>query len=171
MALIVEDGSVVADADSFVSLVDARARAELIGLTLPVDDTECEVALRKGGIYVNGQDSTLTGSRVSGEQTMCYPRTGATRYTFDLAITSIPTEAIDAQLSAAASIGAGTVVHKVSDGREVQSVEVVGAVKKSYFQSSASATNELSESISYLNPLSKSFENGSSGVLFDVTRT
>ena len=35
--LIIEDGTVVADATSFLSLVDARALAVNYGLNLPVD--------------------------------------------------------------------------------------------------------------------------------------
>ena len=43
MALVVETGAGLADADSFISLVGARALAEKYGITLPADDTAAEV--------------------------------------------------------------------------------------------------------------------------------
>ncbi|MBU4707835.1 DnaT-like ssDNA-binding protein, partial [Salmonella enterica] len=46
MALVVEDGSIVAGADSYLSLEDARALAAKYGYALPADDTEAEAALR-----------------------------------------------------------------------------------------------------------------------------
>ena len=61
MALIIEDGSIVANANSFISLVDARAYAATIGLTLPVDDTEAEVTLINGARYVNSQEPSFQG--------------------------------------------------------------------------------------------------------------
>ena len=48
MALLVETGAGVADADSFISLVDARILAANYGLSLDVDDTAAEVQLRQG---------------------------------------------------------------------------------------------------------------------------
>ena len=46
MALVVEDGTGKADADSFISLIGARAFAEKYGITLPTNDTAAEVVLR-----------------------------------------------------------------------------------------------------------------------------
>ncbi len=47
MSLIVEDGTVVANADSFLSLIDARALAENYGLSLSDADTEAQASLAK----------------------------------------------------------------------------------------------------------------------------
>ncbi|KAF2282287.1 hypothetical protein GH714_044131 [Hevea brasiliensis] len=75
--LIVEDGSIVADADSYISLTDARALADKFGLTLPTDDTAAEAALRNGAAYVGLQESAMCGTRVSAEQELSYPRQGS----------------------------------------------------------------------------------------------
>ena len=74
MALIVENGSVVAGADSWATLTEARALAAKYGVTLPADDAEAELAMRNGGAYVNGYEPNMAGVRVSDVQTMCYPR-------------------------------------------------------------------------------------------------
>jgi len=62
MALIVESGSVVAGADSWATLTEARALAAKYGVTLPADDTEAEVAMRNGGAYVNGYEPNMAGN-------------------------------------------------------------------------------------------------------------
>ena len=74
MPLIVEDGSVVLTANSYVSLVDARIRAAIYGLILPVDDTEAENALVIGGIWTVQQESSLQGDRIDPAQVMSFPR-------------------------------------------------------------------------------------------------
>ena len=50
MPLIIEDGSVVPNANSFVTVADARTRAAIYGLTLPVLDADAEAALITGAI-------------------------------------------------------------------------------------------------------------------------
>ena len=47
MALIVEDGSIVAAADSYQTLADARLLAEKYGVELPFDDLEAEIVVRQ----------------------------------------------------------------------------------------------------------------------------
>ncbi len=74
MALIVETGAVIPDADSFTSLIDARALAVNYGLSLPTDDTEAEVVLRQGYLNLLQRERTLQGSRISAVQTGIYPR-------------------------------------------------------------------------------------------------
>jgi len=108
MPLIVEDGSIVPDADSYVSLADARALAANYGLGLPADDTAAEVALRNGATYVGLAEPQMCGRRVSAEQSLAYPRTGTTLNGFTVADNVIPSQLIRAQVIAAITYGAGT---------------------------------------------------------------
>ncbi|HGH4724571.1 TPA: DnaT-like ssDNA-binding protein, partial [Enterobacter hormaechei] len=78
MPLIVEDGSIIPNADSFISLADARALAARYNLALPADDTEAEAALRNGAVYVGLQEPMMCGSRVSPLQELSFPRQGVT---------------------------------------------------------------------------------------------
>ena len=153
--LTVEDGSVVAGADSFISLVDARALAAKYGWTLPADDTAAEVSLRNGVQYVDLQEPRFNGSRVSAEQTLSWPRTGATNsFGYEIPSDSIPAQAQCAQVAAAAEYGAGTDVRVSSDGKNVQSQEVVGAVKRSFFNNGkSSATVQITRALDCLKPL------------------
>ena len=133
MPLIVETGAIVPNADSYISLADARALAANYGLELPADDTAAEVALRNGATYVGLAEPQMCGRRVSAEQSLAYPRTGVTLNGFPVANNAIPKQVILAQVIASATYGAGTEVRANSDGRSVQTERVEGAVTVTYF--------------------------------------
>lgn len=154
MPLIVEDGSIVPDADSYVSLTDARALAANYGLELPADDTAAEVALRNGATYVGLAEPQMCGSRVSAEQSLAYPRTGTALNGFTVADNVIPSQLIRAQVIAAVTYGAGTDVRANSDGRSVQTERVEGTVTVTYFNNGNSgATTAITAADDALRPL------------------
>lgn len=154
MPLIVETGAIIPNADSYVSLADARALAAKYGLELPADDTAAEAALRNGATYVGLAEPQMCGRRVSAEQSLAYPRTGATLYGFTVADTVIPPQLIRAQVIAAVTYGAGTEVRANSDGRSVQTERVEGAVTVTYFNSGNSgATTAITAADDALRPL------------------
>lgn len=137
MALVVEDGTGLPNADSYQALVDARASALNLGLALPADDTEAEVALRNGARYADRWEPQFSGSRLKDDQALAYPRSNAYRCygrnTIDISNDAIPQEIIDAQLFAAVEYGKGTNLMPVDDGLSVKLNEVSGAVKQEYF--------------------------------------
>ena len=92
MALIVEDGSVVANADSFLSLADARTLATNYGLEISADDATAEVQLRQAYLALIVYEPSLQGYRVSSEQTGIYPRSGVYKNCFAVASNVIPEE-------------------------------------------------------------------------------
>lgn len=154
MPLIVEDGSIVPNADSYVSLADARALAANYGLELPADDTAAEVALRNGATYVGLAEPQMCGRRVSAEQSLAYPRTGVTLNWFPVANNAIPKQVILAQVIAAVTYGDGTEVRANSDGRSVQTERVEGAVTVTYFNNGSSgATTAITAADDALRPL------------------
>ena len=166
--LIVEDGTIVSGADSFVSLVDARALAARFGLTLPVDDTEAEAALRNGAVYIGLQEPMMCGSRVSPLQELSFPRHGVTLYGYPVAADSIPAQVIRAQVIAAVEYGKGTDVRASTDGRATSVERVEGAVTVQYFNNGATgATTVITAAIDALRPLLCGLNNGSS---FNVYR-
>ena len=134
MALVVESGVGLADADSFISLEGARAFAAKYGITLPADDTAAEVALRQGCQYVELQQKGFSGSRLTATQALSWPRTGATNvYSFDYDDGYMPKQLGFAQVYAAAEYAAGTDVRATDDGKVIASEQVTGAVAVSYF--------------------------------------
>lgn len=166
--LIVEDGTIVSGADSYVSLVDARELAAKFGLTLPVDDTEAEAALRNGAVYIGLQEPMMCGSRVSPLQELSFPRQGVTLYGYPVASDAIPSQAIRAQVIAAVEYGNGTDVRASTDGRATSMERVEGAVTVQYFNNGATgSTTTITAAIDALRPLLCGLNNGSS---FNVYR-
>lgn len=154
MPLIVETGAIVPNADSYITLADARALAANYGLELPGDDTAAEVALRNGATYVGLAEPQMCGRRVSAEQSLAYPRTGVTLNGFPVADNVIPKQVILAQVIAAATYGSGTEVRANSDGRSVQTERVEGAVTVTYFNNGNSgATTAITAADDALRPL------------------
>lgn len=167
--LIVEDGSGKSDADSYVSLADARAMAVKFGWALPDEDTEAESALRNGASYIDLQESFLCGSRVSAEQELAYPRIGVSVNGFPVSSDSIPKQVIKAQVAAAVEYGKGTDVRASSDGRITTHEEVVGAVVVEYANNGATgATVTITAAMDALRPLICG--GGNNGFQFRVTR-
>lgn len=166
--LIVEDGTIVSGADSYVSLVDARVLAAKFGLTLPVDDTEAEAALRNGANYIGLQEPMMCGSRVSPLQSLSFPRQGVSLYGYPVANNVIPPQVIQAQVIAAVEYGNGTDVRASTDGRATSMERVEGAVTVQYFNNGATgATTVITAAIDALRPLLCGLNNGSS---FNVYR-
>ena len=163
MALIVENGSIVPGADSWISLADARALAAKYGKELPADDTAAEAALRSGAVYVGLQEPAMCGQRVSAEQSLAYPRKYVFMYGFAVSSDSIPSQIITAQVLAAVEYGAGTDVRASSDGRVVESERVEGAVAVSYFNNGATgASTTITAAMDALRPLLCGGNNGAS---------
>lgn len=170
MALIVEDGTGLADADSYISLADARAHAASYGYTLPVDDTAAEIALRQGAVYVDLQEPCFSGERVSAIQALSWPRNNAVNaYGFDIANDIIPIQLGRAQVAAAAEYGAGTDVRANDDGKMVTKEEVVGAVVVEYGENGATGgAIVITKAMDALKPLLVSCSNN--GIEFRVGR-
>lgn len=163
MALIVEDGSIVTGADSYVSLADARGLAAKYGKTLPADDTEAEAALRNGAVYVGLQEPAMCGTRVSASQSLAYPRQGVSLYGFPVASNTIPSQVITAQVMAAVEYGAGTDVRASTDGRVTSLERVEGAVTVEYFNNGTTgAATVITAAMDALRPLLCGSINGAS---------
>lgn len=63
MTLTVENGSGVQNANSYISVADARAYATARGATLPADDTQLEASILKGMDYIEAQRSEFQGGK------------------------------------------------------------------------------------------------------------
>lgn len=76
MALIVEDGSGAADADSLVTLAEVRAFALARGVTVSNDDAVLEPTVRVAHDYLLAVEGRLAGSRAVAGQALPFPRKG-----------------------------------------------------------------------------------------------
>lgn len=74
--LIIEDGSIVTDANSFCTDAEFNAYANLNGVTLPATQPERETLLVFAMKYIEGVEDKFKGSRVSQLQELSFPRLG-----------------------------------------------------------------------------------------------
>ena len=164
MALIVEDGTGLADADSYISLVDARIIAANYGYILPDDDTEAEIALRQGADYVDLSEPSFTGTRLNDTQALAWPRSNAYKCIGNtyiiLASDSVPSDVQRAQVVAAAEYGAGNNPRGNVNGQTVIQ-ETVGPLTVRYSDNSGdSSTFVITAASDLLRPYKCGSSNG-----------
>ncbi len=159
ITIIVEDGTIVAGANSFVSLVDARAKVEALGLTLDVDDDKANAQLTQAYYQLKrSYQSRLQGKLMSGA-TGIFPRSGVyNQDTCDYVQNNvIPDEVINAQLSYADSINKGASMNDTASAQEVQSESLDGVGSKTYKNgSSKRVTPSVPAVTQWLQPFMKS---------------
>lgn len=132
MPLVIETGSVVTGANSFVSVSDARAFASARASTLPASDSAVEAALIGAKDYLETFRDRFQGAKVSpGVQPLQFPRKGVYLEGWDVPENVIPQLLKDAQcqLCLDSFDGAGNPVDLMpsGDGREVirEKVDVI----------------------------------------------
>lgn len=145
MALIVEDGSGLANAESYVSVSDAVAYASARGLTFTASPAApAEAALRRATEWLDGTyRNRFPGYRTNGRaQALEWPRTGACdREGNEIASDEIPVEIIHATIEAAVRelASAGSLSPDIVPGKVKKRVRVEGAVEVEYAVGSGSA--------------------------------
>lgn len=99
MALLVEDGTGVAGANSYVDIDEAREYAADRGLTLPVADADLEKLLIKAADFIETEPrGKYQGTRTfAAVDTMKWPRTGVCIADYELEPNEIPLQLKHAQ--------------------------------------------------------------------------
>ena len=141
MALIVEDGTGIANANSFSSLVDARLLAADYGLTLDADDIKAEVQLRNGYRGLLTYESTLQGTRTYDIQTGIFPRTNVLSNCVAVGSGEIPLDVRLAQLNYSDAINNGYGTNTVDNGQDLKGFNVDGVYSESYQDGASVKTN------------------------------
>ena len=106
MALVIEDGTGVANANSYVTVAQARDYANARGLTLPVDDLVVERQLLLAMGYL--ESLRFKGLRAQPDlQLLSWPRVGVMHDGVSYPSTSVPTPVRSAQSQLAVELAAG----------------------------------------------------------------
>lgn len=133
MALVIEDGSGVAGANSYISVVDAQAYATARGLAVVIT----EASLIRACDYLESLRAEYQGTKTDEDQALQWPRYGAYLDGASIDSDEIPDVLPKAQAQLACDILAGTDIMPTGDGREVLSEAVQGAVSVTYAQTGA----------------------------------
>jgi len=132
MAIIVEDGSIVANANSFVSTNDYIDYALSLGIDVTVDIDAEEANLVKATQYIASHEANLKGILVDRDQTTPYPRTDLIIEGWGWGFDEIPRQAILAQMNIAIDYHNGIDPYNPEVNRVVTEETVSGAVSVKY---------------------------------------
>ena len=99
MTITVETGAIVTNANSYVSLTDARAYVAARGGVLSAVDATAEAVLLKAMDYLESFDGRFKGDRVERDQALSWPREGVIIEGWEWGSDEIPRQVINAQLA------------------------------------------------------------------------
>jgi hypothetical protein len=140
MALVIEDGSGVTGANSYISEADARTYASDRGLTLPAAGTGTDpliALLIKAKDYIESFRAEFQGVKAASTNPLQWPRSGAYLDGYLIGDDEVPDVLPQAQAQLAIDAYNGGVAQDLmpsSDGREVVAEAVEGAVSVQYAQ-------------------------------------
>lgn len=157
MALTVEDGTGVADANSFVTVAEIRAYATARGVELPAEDAAVEGFAVTAWDFITSLEPRMLGVRTNPEQDGVYPRTGVMMYSAELLPNAIPKTLKQAQSQLAVDASKGVPLFTDDTAEPAVKREKVGPIETEFFDgggsSSTSGGAALSAAWGYLSPL------------------
>ena len=165
MALIIEDGSIVAGANSFTTDAEFTAYAAARSITIPATEAERDALQILAVDYLFSKEQELKGSRVSIDQTLMYPRSGVCAYGFNIASDAIPTALKNAQMELAMQSYTSELL--ISGTTEnLASFSVDGVYSESYHGGGSWEQVRTDRADAYLDPLT--VNNGSANIMVRV---
>ena len=134
ITITIEDGSNVANANSFVTLVEVRAYAEARGVTLPVADDSLAAMLIKACDYLEAQANRYQGEIANEGQSLQWPRIGVYISGSETAFPSnaIPKQLKSAQNSLVVAISEGVDIMPNYSAADFVTEETVGPITTKY---------------------------------------
>lgn len=137
MALVIEDGTGKADAQSYADADTLTAYATARGQTLTAaDDAAKEALLIQAMDYIEAQD--YKGYKYTDEQALQWPRGDVNLYGYDVSHDHIPQLLTDALCEVAIGVDGGT-NPLANEGRQTES-ETVGPISVTYASGSRNYT-------------------------------
>ena len=155
MSLIIEDGSIVSEADSLVTRAEFIAYAASIGVTID-DSDDSDVLLVKAMKFIDSYENKIKGVKIDREQSLSFPRYNLVVNGWSWNTDEIPTEAKRCQMELALDVNSGTDLYNLTYSKGPRIEETVsGAVTVKYGTTSAMASKTKSRGLTLLNSLLK----------------
>ena len=165
MALIIEDGSIVAGANSFTTDAEFQAYATARNITLPATEPERDALQILAVDYLFSVEDKMKGCRVSIEQELPYPRKGVCYNGFAVPSNSIPQALKNAQMELAIQVNTSDIL--VSEQTQnLASFDVKDVYSESYHGGGSWTEVRTDKANAYLNPLL--VNNGSNNMMSRV---
>lgn len=131
-ALIVENGTIVPDANSYATLEQIRTYAAGRGIELPADDEIVSTMAIRGMDYVGSFATRFKGIRTDLTQWLDWPRTGVIIDGVEFAPDYMPPQLYLAQSAAAMEVSKGTELLPINTGAQIRA-ERIGQLSIEYF--------------------------------------
>lgn len=157
MTIVVEDGTSVSGANSYVTTDELRTYADLRGLSYPSDDVDIEILLIKAADYLESFRDRYKGDKSASTNALQWPRTDVYIDGYSITKTTIPTELKNAQIqialdAQAVEISPNELVSDKGDRKK----EKVDVIEVEYFERSNSRTQpKFTKAMYFLSPLLK----------------
>lgn len=153
MALTIEDGSIIAGANSYVTLVEARAFASARGITLPAEDATAEILAIKAVDFLEAQRNHYEGAKLERDQPLQWPRQEAYLDGFEIYEDEIPDILKNAQCQLMMDVFSGLDLQPNGTGREVVR-EKIDVLETEYAQTGSGVLQPIfAKAMAYLEPL------------------
>ena len=149
--LIIEDGTQIANSNSFVDDAEYVAYAALKCLTIGVDAAAREIDLLAGMDYILSREDMLQGRRVSSTQSVTFPRVGVYIYGYIINSDVIHQNVKNSQMEAAAYNTTGTLLSNTQSTNRMK--EKVDVLEVEYFKGGSRSNVNLQRVDTYLVPL------------------
>ena len=149
--LIIEDGSIVAGANSFTTDAELTAYALARGYTLPATEAERDTLQILAVDYIFSVESKFQGCRVSAAQELPFPRTGVYSYGFIVPSDSIPQSLKNAQMELAVQVNSSPLI--INGTVQNISKEKVDVLEVEYFSGGNWSQVRTDSADTYLKPL------------------
>lgn len=147
MSLVIENGSVVAGADSFATAAELVTYAANFGRTIPADTAAQELLLRRAALQMSAMN--WKGGLVSELQTLSWPRVDVYRENWLVPSNAIPSQIKAGQMALATEIHADDVAPPELKKGPVVRNRVEGAVDVQYGQASERVSRPAATRQSY----------------------
>ena len=142
MALIIEDGTGVAGANSYITIANIRIYATARGVTLDADDAIVETQVFQAMDYLEAQRSRYQGDKTDATNPLQWPRCGV--YIDCVAIDDdvIPQELIDAESQLVMDIEGGLILYANTNAGEQQVIkEKVDVLETTYSEARSTSSS------------------------------
>ena len=163
--LIIENGSVVANANSFATDAEFKAYADIRNFDTPATQPDREALLVLAMDYLFSKEQNLKGERVSPDQELPYPRRGVCSNGFNIASDAIPQSLKKAQMELAAQANESSLLVS-GTVQNLASFSVDGVYSESYFSGGNWEQVRTDRADAYLDSLTKN--NGSDNMMIRV---
>lgn len=154
MSLVIEDGTGLSTATSYVTVTEARAYALARGVTLSATDSVVETQLIKAMDYLEAQRDRYQGYKNTEAQALQWPRDGVVVDGWSIDSNEIPKLLKSAQCQAATEIHNGIDVLPSGTGNGIKS-EKVDVIEVEYATYSTAAAPRMRKVDALLRPLFK----------------